>query len=552
MFWSYYSRGGELVSTWGSASLRILAMGTATAVAALAAIGSASAASSGVIATQYLNATGTVTLPTYRTFTGSSSGSGPAHVVVTLTQTGAYSFSIKSVFSDDTVGATLSSNDASTTNINSYEGTINWGSEDGDVYTGTYDYVTPGTYQVTDTVTDSNGATATATVQVSTEGSAYSLVSPTRLLDTRNGTGVPAGEVKSGSIVKLKVEGAGPVPSSGVTAVVLNVTAVATTTSGYVTVYPSDDGTTAPRVSSLNYAPGQTVANFVTVPVGKDGYVYFLNEGSPVRLVADVSGYYSLKGTQGFEPEPSPIRLVDTRKGTGAPEAPVQSMGTLKVLTALNDTFLPAPGTMSAVDVNITVVNPTTAGYITAYADGTTRPGTSTVNFVKGQTVANNAIVPVGPDGSIDLTNVMGTAGSVNVVIDVEGYFEAVGQWAYAYVPINPSRDFDSRRDGLGQVEPGIDYELDLGQWAQDAGNAFIQFNVTVTNTNSNGYLTLYEEGGQLPGSSNVNWSASHQTVANAAFDAPAGSGWISMYNGGGGGTDVVLDVFGYFQSSFA
>jgi hypothetical protein len=124
----------------------------------------------------------------------------------------------------------------------------------------------------------------------------------------------------------------------------------------------------------------------------------------------------------------------------------VQNGGTVKLLTALNDTALPPAGDMTAMDVNITVVNPTIGGYITAYADGASRPGTSTVNYATGQTVANNAIVPVRVDGSIDLTDIMNAAGSLNLVVDVEGYFSTGGLWAY--VPTSPSRVFDSRKDG--------------------------------------------------------------------------------------------------------
>ena len=539
------------VNTRAGTALRTLAAGAAVAVVAVgfASPARASSSASTVRPVQYLDATGSVSPPPFQTFSAASTGSGPAHVAVTVTQTGAVKFSIKSVFSDDTAGASLSSNDAATTDIESYDGSIIWGETDGDVDSGTYQYESPGTYQVTDTVTDSNGATATATVEVSTQGSAYTPVNPTRILDTRKGLGAPEGEVGSGSIVKLRVEGAGPVPASGISAVVLNLTAVATTGSGYVTAYPSDDGASVPHVSSLDYRAGETVANFVTVPVGKDGYVYLANEGAPISLIADDSGYYSLTGTQGYEPAEGETRLLDTRVGTGAPKAAVPNGGTVKLLTALGDTYLAGPGDMTAVDVNITVVDPTATGYITAYADGTSRPGTSTVNYVKGQTVANNAIVPVAADGSIDLTNVMTAAGSVELVVDVAGYFEAGG--LYDYVPMNPTRVFDSRLDGQGQIENGIEYELDLGDWAQNLGDPDLQFNVTVTDAKSSGYLTLYSVGASLPDTSNVNWDGPGQLAANAAFVNPVGSGWISMYNGGGAGADVILDLFGYYQSSW-
>jgi hypothetical protein len=499
---------------------------------------------------QDLNATGIVASPPYQTYTASSTGSSPAHVTLTLTQSSALGFAIKSVFSDSTTGATVASNNATTNYIytSENESTIAWGFTDGDTDTGSFDYILPGSYMVTDTVTDSNGATATAEVEVSTLGSAYSAVTPTRILDTRKGTGAAKGTVGANSIVKLRVEGAGPIPSSGVTAVVLNLTAVTVSGGGYVTAYPSDDGTSVPSSSSINYAAGQTVANLVTVPVGSDGYVYLANKGGTINLIADVSGYYSRSAPDLYQPV-SPVRVLDTRKGTGAPKGAVSNGGTVKLLVALGDTNLAPAGDMTAVAVNITVVNASNGGYIAAYADGASRPGTSNVNFGKGQVVANNAIVPVAANGKIDLTAELGTTASVNLVVDVVGYYSASMNFATtAFVPIVPSRVFDSRKDGEGQIVNGIEYDLDLGWWAQPT--AAIEMNLTVTNTKSGGYLNLYTYGASIPSTSDINWTKG-QTVANAAnVSASDANGWIAIYNTSGGGTDVILDVSGYFESS--
>lgn len=518
--------------------MRLLVLGAVAATGAASAAGTASADS---VPQQWINATGTIAQPKLQAYTASSSGSSPAHVTLTVTQSSALGFTIKSVFSDSTAGATPTSNNATTTNT--MGNTIAWTDEENDVYTGAFYYLSQGSYLVTDTVTDSNGATATAEVTVTTLGSAYSVVTPTRILDTRNGTGVSKGRVGANSIAKLRVAGAGPIPSSGVTAAVLNVTVVATTTGGYITVYPSGGGTTVPTVSSLNYSAGKVVPNLVTVPVGSDGYVYLYNGGgAPVDLVADVSGYYSLAGTSLYAPA-IPQRVLDTRKGTGAPQGAVQAGGTVKLLVALGNTVLAPPGKMSAVAVNVTVVNPSAGGYVTAYADGTNKPGTSNLNFATGQTVANSAIVPVAANGEIDLT----TTATLNLVVDVVGYYSTELNYAgAAFVPIAPSRVFDSRKAGNGQFASGFEYDLNLGSWSQPI-NA-IQMNATVTNAKAGGYLSLYTYGAPSPGTSNLNWVAG-QTIANAASVTPNGSnGWIAIFNGSGAGIDVVLDVSGYFD----
>ena len=112
-------------------------------------------------------------------------------------------------------------------------------------------------------------------------------------------------------------------PATGVSAVVLNVTVTQPSAQGHITVYP--DGTTLPTASNLNFSPGETVPNLVIAPVGSDGKVD-LNNGSSgtVELIADVSGYFSGGGTAAdgaFTPV-APTRLLDTRNGTGAPQAP--------------------------------------------------------------------------------------------------------------------------------------------------------------------------------------------------------------------------------------
>jgi hypothetical protein len=99
------------------------------------------------------------------------------------------------------------------------------------------------------------------------------------------------GPVQPGGTVSLPVLGQGGVPTTGVSAVVLNVTATEPTAPGYITVYP--DGVSQPLASNLNFSPGQTVPNLVIAPVGADGKVDFYNgSGGTVQLVADVNGYF--------------------------------------------------------------------------------------------------------------------------------------------------------------------------------------------------------------------------------------------------------------------
>ncbi|MCB1248561.1 MAG: hypothetical protein KDB36_04105, partial [Acidimicrobiales bacterium] len=117
----------------------------------------------------------------------------------------------------------------------------------------------------------------------------YRSLDPARIVDTRDGTGGPKAKLGAGSTRSVTVTGVGGVPATGVTAVVLNVTAVFPTQASHLSLWPS--GTTRPVVSNLNVVPGVTVPNLVVVRVGADGKVNLFNNSGAVDVVIDVAGY---------------------------------------------------------------------------------------------------------------------------------------------------------------------------------------------------------------------------------------------------------------------
>jgi hypothetical protein len=69
-------------------------------------------------------------------------------------------------------------------------------------------------------------------------------------------------------------------------------------------------------------------------------------------------------------------------------------------------------------------VTPPLDGWMVLYPGpiGSARPITSTINYKTGKTLANNAIVPVAADGSINVYNNLTAA--THFVIDVNGFFQ--------------------------------------------------------------------------------------------------------------------------------
>ena len=141
------------------------------------------------------------------------------------------------------------------------------------------------------------GAGGLISVNAANDTSSLVPVTPARILDTRSGDRVGSLDTAGASDpYRLKVVGTGGIPTSGVTAVSLNVTAVDTQTNdygGFVSVYPCASVSTAkPDVSNMNFGSGQTIANAVTVPVSTDGHICLYVYGT-AHLLVDANGYYT-------------------------------------------------------------------------------------------------------------------------------------------------------------------------------------------------------------------------------------------------------------------
>ena len=114
-------------------------------------------------------------------------------------------------------------------------------------------------------------------------------VAPTRFLDTRSGVGAAPIRATDAAFVDLKAGGSRGVPA-GATAVVLNLTGTAVTTTTDVRAFPTGTAT-VPTVSNLNLGREATRANLAIVKTGTEGRVRIRNAAGQVHLIADVSGY---------------------------------------------------------------------------------------------------------------------------------------------------------------------------------------------------------------------------------------------------------------------
>jgi hypothetical protein len=122
-------------------------------------------------------------------------------------------------------------------------------------------------------------------------GTNFTGLAPRRIFDSRIGLGGPIAKLGPGQQRQVSVVGTGGVPPSGVTAVVINVTATGPTNPSHLTIWPF--GQAMPTASSLNVAVAETRANLVVARVGSDGTVWVFNNSGYLDVVIDVVGYYS-------------------------------------------------------------------------------------------------------------------------------------------------------------------------------------------------------------------------------------------------------------------
>ncbi|MGE0878388.1 MAG: NlpC/P60 family protein [Acidimicrobiia bacterium] len=292
------------------------------------------------------------------------------------------------------------------------------------------------------------------------DGVGMTAMNPTRLLDTRT-----SGRTKD-RVYRIE-PGPFGVPA-GATAVTVNVTVTVPADAGYATAYPC--GANVPLASNLNYDKGATVANLATVAL-QDGS-FCVTTSTNADVVVDLQAWF----------------------GPGAPARTVDGVATRRLLDTRSSTIVAAGTSVevsiassSAVMLTIVATEPKGAGYLTVYPCDQARPTTSNLNYAKGQTVANTALV----NGLGSLVCVYSSA-TAHVVVDLNArYGDATStpgalavRWANTqlgspYAAINPYRFGDSKYGARwdcpnGQLlctrvdMHGIARTITAGSWAYD------------------------------------------------------------------------------------
>ncbi|MGG8410474.1 hypothetical protein ACM614_29930 [Streptomyces sp. 12297] len=377
----------------------------------------------------------------------------------------------------------------------------------------------------------------TVTKATPTTPSRFVALTPKRILDTRSGLGAPKARIGAGKSVRLKVAGVGGVPATGVTAVVVNLTAVTPTANGYVTAWPA--GTPRPDTTALSTAGGRTATASVVVPLAA-GSVDLRNGAGTIDLTAEVTGYYTTDATAGAKSTAlTPKRILDTRTGLGAAKARIGAGKSVRLKVA-GVGGVPTAGA-TAVLVNLSAVRPTADGYLTAWPAGATRPDTAHLSFTTGRTGVNTVVLPL-RDGAVDIRN---SAGAVDLVADVTGYYSADG---LRFTPTAPVRLLKTST-GLG-ARPGV---VGAGETVSfpvsglagvPADAKAVTLAVTVGAPTQTSYLTASPHGGSWPGLASVQYTAG--SAATNLVTLPITDGWVTLTNHAGN-AHLASDLVGWY-----
>ncbi len=388
----------------------------------------------------------------------------------------------------------------------------------------------------------------------SASGGSYVAVTPFRVADTRPSSGQPYAGMTLGpqQTLNVQVTGSASGVPAGAAAAVLNVTAVDPTAAGFLTVFP--EGTTMPTVSNLNFAAGDTVPNLVTVGLSSSGMVSIYNSAGSTNVVVDVDGYYTSAAASngsGLYNPLSPTRVMGTLQSGQA----VGPNSVASVTVAGSSATDGVPANATAVVVNVTAAHATAPSFLTVYPAGNTTPHASNLNFgaqMPGQAIANRVTVGVGTGGQIDVYN---HAGTVNVDVDVDGYYTGSGGTGSTFVAIQPVRLTDTRSNTNGTpIAASSSETFSLTNSSIPSTAAAVAANFTVIPGDMPGYLTVYPTSDStVPVASDVNWTANESpAVPNYTIADTAGTGSVDAFNSHGATINLVIDAFGYFGPSNA
>jgi Trypsin len=361
------------------------------------------------------------------------------------------------------------------------------------------------------------------------------LATSASVLDTRSGLGAPAGPRPAASTTTFPVAGVGGIPATGVTAVLVDMTAITKTASAYLTIFP--EGTPRnPALSMVNAGADQTISNTAVVPVPASGKLSVFNSTAGLHVVVEVQGYYTRSSTTGGGLVPVvPTRVVDTRIGLGGASGAIPAGGN----RAFTFTGGVVPAGAAAVLVDLIVAGAAGQGWIGTFGPGGTTH--SIMDFMPGNT-SHAVTAELGSDGKATFTNSNSTP--VQLVMTAEGYYTASPATGAGLRTMAGVRKLDTRNVGTHAPVPAngtVDVPLGL------PSGAAALVNLTVVNNTAGGALHAWPLGGTEPTTSLTNYPTANTNARSGLALVNVGTdGTIRIRNVGSGTVHILVDLQGW------
>lgn len=357
---------------------------------------------------------------------------------------------------------------------------------------------------------------------------------------------------------------------------------------------PTAGGLTV-TVSGSNFIPGTTFtfagSSVPITIVTPDTFTFVTPAHSPATSEASVTGSvtnslgtsnsvtYLYVPASRYHPV-APWRVLDTRPSPSCIQCgsgPLQGGQTRTV--ALTNYPAPSPqqaipSSATAVVLNVTAVQPQYGTYLTIYPTGTAQPVAANINAGGGDIVPNLVTVPMGStmvNGSpVGAVNIYNFSGSVNVVADVEGYYDATptsGTITGLFHPVPPARVCDTRPGGGtpcntttstpnpltgGEVRAVTVWGSAGGTIPTDGHALAALMNVTAVLGSSSTYITVYPPDpsthtcGSRPVAANINIGSNDIRPNRVLVPIDPTTGQVCLFNYSGS-IDVVIDVNGWY-----
>jgi hypothetical protein len=252
----------------------------------------------------------------------------------------------------------------------------------------------------------------------------------------------------------------------------------------------------------------------------------------------------------------APIRLLDTRNGNGLSGGPARMQARVPTLF-----WVGGRGGVStdatAVTVNVTVVNPTVAGWVYLGPSAIVNPATFTVAFKAKDVTAYGSTIALSPAGSIHPGVIYGTlmtaSGTTDLLLDVTGYFTP-DNTGDTYHPLDtPVRILDTRvGNGLSKkfvASTPRQFQV-RGRAGVPANAVAVTGNLTETNAQDTWAMYIGPTSQKSPLVSTMNF-VKNQCRANSltVMLSPSGTLWATYLSHPKKTIDVVFDVTGYYTA---